>query len=69
MHSDALRPGERALVVDDVLATGGTAAATCRLVGKLGATVIGVGCILELGFLEGRKKLEGIVVEALVSYE
>ncbi len=69
VHSDALRPGERALVVDDVLATGGTAAATCRLVGKLGAQVIGFGCILELGFLGGRKRLEGVDVVALVSYE
>jgi adenine phosphoribosyltransferase len=69
VHSDALRPGERALVVDDVLATGGTAAATCRLVGKLGAHVIGFGCVLELGFLGGRKRLEGVDVVALVSYE
>ena len=69
VHSDALRPGERALVVDDVLATGGTAAATCRLVGKLGADVVGFGCILELGFLDGRKKLDSLPVVALVSYE
>ena len=54
VHSDALRPGERALVVDDVLATGGTAAATCRLVGRLDAQVVGFGCVLELGFLGGR---------------
>ncbi len=69
VHSDAVRPGERALVIDDVLATGGTAAATCRLVGKLGAAVVGFGCILELGFLGGRKRLEGVDVVALVSYE
>jgi adenine phosphoribosyltransferase len=69
VHSDALRRGERALVIDDVLATGGTAAATCRLVGKLGADVVGFGCILELGFLDGRKKLDSLPVVALVSYE
>jgi adenine phosphoribosyltransferase len=69
VHRDAVRPGERALVIDDVLATGGTAAATCRLVAKLGATVIGFGCIIELAFLEGRKRLERLNIEALVSYE
>lgn len=69
VHRDSLLPGERALVLDDVLATGGTAAAACRLVGLLGATTVGFGCILELGFLGGRQKLEGFPVEALVSYE
>jgi adenine phosphoribosyltransferase len=56
-------------VVDDVLATGGTAAATCRLVWRLDAQVVGFGCVLELGFLGGRNRLEGIDVGALVSYE
>jgi adenine phosphoribosyltransferase len=69
VHTDSLRPGERALVIDDVLATGGTAAAACRLVRKLGARTMGFGCVLELGFLGGRRKLEGLAVEALVSYE
>jgi adenine phosphoribosyltransferase len=69
VHRDALGPGERALVVDDVLATGGTAAATCRLVGRLGASPVGFGCVLELGFLGGRAKLGSLPVAALVSYE
>ena len=69
VHRDALQPGERALVVDDVLATGGTAAATCRLVEQLGAKTVGFGCVLELGFLRGRRKLGQLPVAALVSYE
>ena len=69
VHTDALQPGERALVLDDVLATGGTAAATCRLVEKLGAVTVGFGCIIELSFLGGRRRLEaGLPVEALISY-
>ncbi|HEY6741649.1 MAG TPA: adenine phosphoribosyltransferase [Lapillicoccus sp.] len=55
VHEGALRPGERALVVDDVLATGGTVAATCRLVERAGATVVGVDVVLELTFLGGRE--------------
>ncbi|HET9061448.1 MAG TPA: adenine phosphoribosyltransferase [Acidimicrobiales bacterium] len=69
VHTDSLEPGERALVVDDVLATGGTAAATCRLVEKLGGEAVGFGCVIELGFLNGRDKLGELAVEALVSYE
>ncbi len=69
VHADALQPGERVLVLDDVLATGGTAAATCRLVEKLGAVTVGFGCIIELGFLGGRRRLEALPLEALVTYE
>jgi adenine phosphoribosyltransferase len=69
VHVDSLGQGERVLLVDDVLATGGTAAAAQRLVAKLGAHAVGFGCVLELGFLGGRKRLEGLAVEALVSYE
>ncbi len=69
VHTDALKPGERALIVDDVLATGGTAAATWRLVESLGARAVGFGCVLELGFLGGRSKLAGLDVLALASYE
>jgi len=54
VHEGALRPGQRVLVVDDVLATGGTVAATCRLVERAGATVTGVDVVLELTFLNGR---------------
>jgi len=60
--------GSRVLVIDDVLATGGTAAATVRLVERLGAEVVGLGFVLELGFLGGRKQLEGREITALVSY-
>lgn len=57
MHSDDLHAGQRALIVDDVLATGGTAAAAARLAERAGATVVGMGFLLELGFLGGREKL------------
>ena len=57
------------VIVDDVLATGGTAAATIRLVEKLGGTVVGLGFVIELGFLKGRQKLDGYDVLSLVTYE
>jgi len=63
---DALGQAEQVLVIDDVLATGGTALATSRLVEQLGARTVGFGCVLELGFLGGRDKLAGIEIEALV---
>lgn len=69
IHQDALVPGERALIIDDVLATGGTAAATTRLALRLGGTVVGFGCILELAFLDGRSKLGGLPTVALLSYD
>src|SRR4051794_20591541 len=69
IHRDAIEPGERALIVDDVLATGGTAAATVRLVEKLGGVVAGLGFIIELDFLGGRGKLEGHDVVSLVRYD
>jgi adenine phosphoribosyltransferase len=68
IHRDALVPGERVLIVDDVLATGGTAAATVRLVGRLDALVVGFGCIIELGFLDGRARLGSLPTVALLSY-
>lgn len=67
MHTDAVTGGERVLVVDDVLATGGTAAATCELVRRCGGQVAAVDIILELTFLHGRDKLPGIPVCALIS--
>jgi adenine phosphoribosyltransferase len=67
LHQDALSPGERVLIVDDVLATGGTAAATAELVRRCGATVEAVVVLLELGFLHGRKALPGLPVRALVT--
>ena len=69
MHTDAVRPGQRALVIDDLLATGGTARAACRLVGQLGGEVTGCGFIIELGFLKGREQLRDTKVVALVNYE
>ena len=69
IHRDAVDPGNRVVIVDDVLATGGTAAATVRLVEKLGGTVAGLAFVIELEFLEGRKKLEGYDVLSLITYE
>jgi adenine phosphoribosyltransferase len=68
MHIDALPAGARVLVVDDVLATGGTAAATCRLVEKLGGTVAGCSFLIRLGFLDGLAALSGRKVENLIVY-
>lgn len=69
VHQDALEAGERALIIDDVLATGGTASAATRLVRHLGAHVAGFGCVVELSFLGGRGKLEGVDTVSLLSYE
>src|SRR3954470_1406989 len=69
IHRDAVAPGERVLIVDDVIATGGTAAATARLVERLGGQVVGFAFVIELGFLEGRKKIDGYRVHSLVTYE
>jgi adenine phosphoribosyltransferase len=68
LHSDALRDGTRVLVHDDLLATGGTAAALCKLVEQLGGQVVGCGFLIELAFLEGRKRLEPREVHALLRY-
>jgi len=69
MHTDAVRRGQRVLVVDDLLATGGTAGACCRLVEKLGGVVVGCAFVIELGFLRGRERLKGREVLTLVNYE
>lgn len=69
VHRDAVSPGERVLIVDDVIATGGTAAATVRLAERLGATVGGVAVVIELGFLGGRARLDGYELVSLVTYE
>ena len=68
IHRDALEPGERVLIVDDVLATGGTASATARLVERLGAKVVGIACIIELTFLHGREKLGALDFFSLIQY-
>lgn len=68
VHQDAITPGERVLVVDDLLATGGTIAATLDLLKKLGAVVVGVVFLIELTELKGRDKLAGYQVLSLISY-
>lgn len=68
MHADAVKAGEKVLVVDDVLATGGTAAAVCDLVEKLGGQVAGVAMLIELEFLNGRSKLAGRNIHSLIKY-
>jgi adenine phosphoribosyltransferase len=69
IHKDAVEPGENVLIVDDVLATGGTAEATVHLVERLGATVLGLGFVIELAFLHGRDKLEGHDAVSLLVYD
>ena len=68
VHRDAVHPGERVLIVDDVLATGGTAAATARLVERIGGEVVGLGFLIELGFLGGGSQLEDYDVVSLLTY-
>lgn len=68
MHDDAILPGEHVLVVDDLVATGGTALAAARMVESLGGIVSGFGFIIELTFLNGRDKLKGYEVESLIRY-
>ena len=69
MHRDAVGQGHRVLIADDLLATGGTARAVCDLVEKLGGTVAGLGFVVELEFLPGRRKLEGYDVRSLIKYQ
>jgi adenine phosphoribosyltransferase len=68
VHIDAVGPGQKVLIVDDVLATGGTAAAAAKLVEKLGGQVAGLGFVIELDFLQGRKKLAAYDVDSLMHY-
>ncbi len=68
MHKDAIEPGQRVLIVDDLIATGGTAAATAQMVLQLGGEVVGLAFIVELGFLKGREKLMGFEVFSILTY-
>jgi adenine phosphoribosyltransferase len=69
IHTDAAHEGERVLVVDDVIATGGTAAAAVRLLRRLGAEVVGFSVFIELAFLNGMEQLDGVRVNALLTYD
>jgi len=68
LHADAIEDGQRVLVHDDVLATGGTAKAICDLAAQLGGEIVGVSFVIELDFLEGRKQLEDYEVQSLIHY-
>ena len=69
VHEDAIRAGQRVLAVDDLLATGGTMAATLRLIHQLGGHVVGVAFMIELGFLHGRDKLKSYPLHSLIVYD
>src|SRR6202047_5134807 len=69
IHKDAIQKGQRVLIVDDLLATGGTAEATAKLAHSLGAEIAGLGFVVELDFLKGRDKLEGYDVFSLLHYD
>lgn len=68
VHRDAIRPGDQVLIVDDLLATGGTASACVRLARDLGAAVTGAAFVVELEFLQGRSRLDGVEVFSLIQY-
>ncbi|ASS92019.1 MAG: adenine phosphoribosyltransferase [Bacillaceae bacterium] len=68
IHKDAIKPGQRVLITDDLLATGGTIEATIKLVEQLGGEVAGIAFLIELSYLEGRKRLEGYDILALIKY-
>jgi len=69
LHTDAIKKGDRVLITDDLLATGGTIKAIIKLVEKLGGRVAGICCLVELSFLKGREKLKGYDIFSLVDYE
>jgi len=68
IHTDAIPPGANVLIADDVMATGGTAAAAVELVQRLGGIVVGVSVLIELSFLNGRSKMDGVAIHSLVTY-
>lgn len=69
IHKDAINPGDKVLIHDDLLATGGTAEATCKLIEKLSGEVVLISFIIELAFLNGREKLRNYNVNSLITYE
>ncbi|MBT8249562.1 MAG: adenine phosphoribosyltransferase [Acidimicrobiia bacterium] len=68
VHVDAVQPGSTVVIADDVMATGGTAAAAVELMNRLGAHVVGLSVLIELSFLEGRSKLSGVEIHSLITY-
>ena len=69
IHQDAIKAGDRVIIVDDLLATGGTVAACCKMAEGLGGKVLGISFVIELGFLKGRAKLAGYDVVSLINYD
>lgn len=69
MHKDSIKPGEKVIIVDDLLATGGTMAATVDLVKQLGGEILGISFIIDLVFLKGKEKIKGYPIYTLVEYE
>ena len=68
IHRDAITPGQKVLIIDDLLATGGTSAAAVKLVQKLGGDILELGFLIELKFLNGREKLQGLPIHSLIMY-
>jgi adenine phosphoribosyltransferase len=68
MHKDAIRPGQKILIADDLLATGGTIATSIQLIEQLGGDIVGSVFLIELNYLNGREKLNGIRVQSLIQY-
>ncbi len=69
IHEDAIEKGQKVLIIDDLLATGGTVAATIKLLNRLGAEIVGIGFLIELDFLNGRKQLAPYPVHSLIHYQ
>ncbi|MFC5700465.1 adenine phosphoribosyltransferase [Cohnella faecalis] len=68
IHTDSIKPGQKVLIADDLLATGGTIATTVNLIRQLGGEIVGAAFLIELGYLDGRDKIQGIEVSSLVTY-
>ena len=68
MHVDAIAPGERVMLIDDLLATGGTSAAATKLIRQMGGELVGAQFLIELGFLKGRTNLEGVSIQSFLNY-
>jgi adenine phosphoribosyltransferase len=69
IHRDAISPGERILLLDDLLATGGTMEAACKLVRQMGGKIVGISFLIELAFLNGRERLDGYDIFSIVAYD